>query len=116
MAACDDETKPEARIDLGESATFEDGDVGGGPVGGVFAADEVSVFSTDHDRSQDAFGLVVVDGEVATRGIDGESGPAVEQVAESLVHRAATVVSRQSVDTGRADTVEERPGIALSSL
>jgi hypothetical protein len=41
MDACDDEAEPGAGFDFGESATFEEGEVGGGPVGGIFAADEV---------------------------------------------------------------------------
>ena len=36
---------------FGKSAAFEEGEVGGGPCGGVFAADEFPFFPADHDRS-----------------------------------------------------------------
>ncbi len=62
MDACDHEAEPGAGFDFGESATFEEGEVGGGPVGGIFAADEVPVLAADDDGAQDAFGLVATKG------------------------------------------------------
>lgn len=115
MAPCDDEAKPRARIDLGESTAFEDGEVGSGPVGGVFAADEIPVLSADHDGSQDALGLVVIDGEVAARGVDDEAFPAVEDVRDGFVHRAGFIIAQQRVGGGAADTIKNWLGVELAS-
>ena len=59
MNAGNDEAEPSSGFDFCESAAFKEGEVDGGPGGGVFAADEIPVLSADHDGSQDAFGLVI---------------------------------------------------------
>ena len=59
MEAGDDEAELGAGFDFCESAAFKEGEIGGGPFGGVFAADEVPIFPADDDGAQNAFGLVV---------------------------------------------------------
>ena len=116
MEAGDDEAEPGAGFDFGESAAFEEGEVGGGPGGGIFAADEIPVLATDDDGAQNAFGLVVVDGEVAARGVDGEALPTVEEIHESLVRRAGFIVARECVGAGTANAVKNRGSVAKASL
>ena len=115
MDSGDDEAEPCSGFYFGKSAAFEEGEVGGGPCGGIFAADEVPILTSDQDRSQDAFCLVVIYGEIAARGIDGEACPVVENIGEGFVHRAGLIIAQQCVGAGAVDAIKNRAGVELAS-